>query len=239
MSALRLRGLAHAWPGQPPTFAGLDLEVQEGELVGIVGPSGAGKSTLLRVAGGLLPPTAGEVERSGRAAFGFQDPRLLPWRSVAGNLRFALDAWGVPRAEHATRLGPLLGRAGLDGLGDRLPAELSGGMAQRVSLVRALSLRPALLLLDEPFSAVDPDRREALHGLLGELLAGSPTAALLVTHDLAEAAVLCDRVHALRGGALGPARRPPGDRPRPPGQAWTPAGAAWIAELRGEMRGTA
>lgn len=183
-----IRGLGFGY--DRPIFDGLDLDVEPGEVVALLGPSGCGKSTLLRLAAGLLEPARGRVEVSSTALV-FQDPRLLPWRTVRGNLEFA----GCPmdRAE------ALLERVGLPDVLDRRPSELSGGMAQRVGVVRALAREPELLLLDEPFAAVDPLRREDLQDLLVELLADRRGRALLVTHDVAEAVRVGHRVVVLSG----------------------------------------
>jgi NitT/TauT family transport system ATP-binding protein len=200
-------GLRFAFPEGGPLFDGLSLTVPTGTVTALVGASGTGKSTLLRLVAGLLPANGGRITRpeptAGRAAQSlvFQDPRLLPWRTVAGNVHFALEAAGVPRTEWAARLDPLLARVGLAKAADTRPSALSGGMAQRAALVRALALRPRMLLLDEPFAAVDPLLREDLQRALEDLLEGADTTTLLVTHDITEALCLADRVLVL-------ARRP-------------------------------
>jgi len=184
---------------------GFSLDVPPGTVTALLGPSGSGKSTILRLIAGLLEPTSGTASRlegaPGRAAMSlvFQDPRLLPWKTVKENVHFALEAGGVPREEWAARTDPLLARVGLGAAAHLRPSALSGGMAQRAALVRALALRPRALLLDEPFGAVDPLLREDLQGALQGLLAGLDTTVLLVTHDIAEALVLADRVVVLVG----------------------------------------
>lgn len=186
-----------------PVLAGIDLHVPAGRTVAVVGPSGCGKSTLLRILAGLLSPARGTVVhpegRPGHPAVGmaFQDPRLLPWMTVRQNIAFALECAGCPRSAWADRMEPLLERVRLASSGDLLPGALSGGMAQRAGLVRALALEPACLLLDEPFSAVDPLLRETLQEELQDLRLGGPTAAtatVLVTHDVGEALFLGDEV---------------------------------------------
>lgn len=202
---IRLDSVTFGFPGGPALFERLDLEVPDGTVTALLGPSGCGKSTLLRLVAGLLVPTGGRVERPspepGRAdrSLVFQDPRLLPWRTVEGNARLALRAAGVPKAEWDARIHPLLQRVGLAAAARALPAALSGGMAQRAALVRGLALRPRTLLLDEPFAAVDPLLREDLQAALQDLLAAADTTTLLVTHDIGEAIVLADRVVVLRG----------------------------------------
>ena len=225
-----------AWEGEDaPLLEGLCLRVDAGEVVALLGPSGSGKSTILRLAAGLLQPTAGSVSRSGRAAMVFQDPRLLPWRSVAGNLDFALEAAGVPAAERATRWRPLLEAVGLAEAADLRPSALSGGMAQRVGVVRALAQAPALLLLDEPFGALDPLLREDLQGSLSALLSARGSAALLVTHDVQEAVTLADRVLVLGGrpAAVQAELAVELPKPRSAGVVWTAEGVEAVRELRG------
>jgi ABC-type nitrate/sulfonate/bicarbonate transport system ATPase subunit len=233
-----LDGVAFRWDGDDDDLlGGISLSVEPGELVALLGPSGAGKSTVLRLVAGLLQPTAGTVELRGRTAMVFQDPRLLPWRTVAGNLDFALEAAGVPAADREARWRPLLEAVGLGGAAGLRPEALSGGMAQRVGVVRALALAPALLLLDEPFGALDPLLREDLQRSLSSLLAERGSAALLVTHDVQEAVTLADRVLVLGGR---PARfvHEQGvslPRPRDPADVWTPPGTAAVRELRGKL----
>ena len=183
----------------------LDLFVGRGEIVGVVGTSGCGKSTLLRIIGGLEPATGGSVRIDGEPVRGprpeigivFQEPRLMPWLSVAGNVTFGLD--GVPRARRKALAEAALAKVGLTRFAKALPRELSGGMAQRVALARALVTEPEILLLDEPFSALDAFTRIRLQDELLRLWAIDRPTLLFVTHDIDEALALADRVIVLRG----------------------------------------
>lgn len=229
-AALRVRALRHAYTGGAGTVAALadvDLDVAPGEFVALVGPSGCGKTTLLRAAGGLLVPGGGEVLVGGapprmaaaRHALGLvgQEPGLLPWRRVAANVALALRLAGRPAP--AGEVAALLRRVGIEAFADAYPAELSGGMRQRVALARALAHRPALLLMDEPFGALDELSREALGRELLTLWAADRPAVLFVTHAIAEAVRLADRVVVLgpRPGRVVADLPVPLPRPRPPG----------------------
>jgi ABC-type nitrate/sulfonate/bicarbonate transport system ATPase subunit len=181
---------------------GLGLRVAEREIVAIVGPNGSGKSTLLRVICGLLAPEQGTVLTFGRPVQGvdpsvglvFQEPRLLPWRDVLANVALPLELAGVDRAECEARAREVLALTGMVDFTAALPAQLSGGMAQRAALARALVTRPAVLLLDEPFSALDALTRERLDAELVSLWARTGSSILLVTHSISEAVFLADRV---------------------------------------------
>jgi sulfonate transport system ATP-binding protein len=168
------------------------LRLAEREIVSLLGPSGCGKSTLLRIVAGLEREFSGRVERAGEAAavgFVFQEPRLMPWLTVEQNIGFVDD-----RAYDRARVAQLIREVGLEGFADALPKQLSGGMAQRVALARGLYSRPKVLLLDEPFSAVDAFTRMKLQDLLLQLADHHAIALLLVTHDVDEALYLSDRV---------------------------------------------
>lgn len=177
------------------------LHLHEGEVVSLVGASGCGKSTLLRLIAGLDRHFDGRVLLDGQSVreptrdirFVFQEPRLFPWLSVARNVAFDLDGHG----DHGARVAALLDEVGLSGLGDRLPKQLSGGQAQRVAIARGLFVQPRLLLLDEPFSAVDAFTRLRLQDLLLRVVEHHRITVLLVTHDIAEAVRLSDRVLVL------------------------------------------
>ncbi|MBA2314280.1 MAG: ABC transporter ATP-binding protein [Chloroflexi bacterium] len=184
---------------------GVSLDVEPGEIVALIGPNGSGKSTLLRAIAGLLTPDRGGVTLDGRPvtepdpAVGlvFQEPRLLPWRSVAANIAYPLELAGWPRARRDARVSELLELVGLEGAAGARPSQLSGGMRQRVALSRALALEPRVLLLDEPFSALDALTRERLNVELLDLWARTATTGIVVTHSIPEAIFLADRVIVL------------------------------------------
>lgn len=184
------------------------VSVTKGEFVCIVGPSGCGKTTLLRAAAGFVQPASGEVRRgaqvvrgpSREAAFVFQDygRALLPWRTVSGNVSLALEAANVPRELRAGRIEKVLETVGLSAHADKFPLQLSGGMQQRVQIARCLAQEPTLLMMDEPFGALDAMTRESLQDELSRLVRATGLTVLFVTHDLDEAIYLGDRVIALR-----------------------------------------
>jgi len=191
------------------------FDVARGEFVCIVGPSGCGKTTLLRAASGLLAPDSGEVLRNGQrvtepsreVAFVFQDygRALLPWRTVEGNIALALEAAGVRQLEHAARIADVLGKVGLVLHAHKFPAQLSGGMQQRVQIARCLAQQPQVLMMDEPFGALDALTRQSLQDELARLVLNDGLTVLFVTHDLEEAIYLGDRVLALQANP-GPGR---------------------------------
>ncbi len=239
--ALALRGVACTFvsrddPGQRYTAVrDVDLTVGAGEFVSVVGPTGCGKSTLLNVGAGLLAPSAGEVAVFGdalvginrRAGYMFQAESLMPWRSARANVAAGLEFRGVPVAEAAAQAEAWLRRVGLGGFGDRYPHQLSGGMRKRVSLAQTLVLDPDIILMDEPFSALDIQTRQLMENELLALWAEKKKAVLFITHDLDEAIALSDRVVCL---SAGPASHPIGefaiDLPRPRD----------VAEIRREPR---
>jgi len=195
----------------PPILERLSLTVRPGEFVALVGANGSGKSTLLRLLAGLLPPTAGRIEVGGerlaapdrRIGLVFQEPRLLPWRSVIDNVAFPLELAGWPIARRRARAREMLDLVGLEGVDDERPYRLSGGMRQRASIARALALEPGILLLDEPFSALDALTRERFNVALQEIWRQTGTSVVLVTHSIAEAIFLADRVLVLARAAAG------------------------------------
>ncbi|MEA2879263.1 MAG: NitT/TauT family transport system ATP-binding protein [Hyphomicrobiales bacterium] len=190
-----------------PVLDDISFSVRPGEFVCIIGPSGCGKTTLLRLAAGLLAPTSGTVAVGGHSelvpsletAFVFQDygRALLPWRDVYGNVSLALEAMGVPKAKRSARIESLLSKVGLAGHRSKYPAQLSGGMQQRLQIARCLAQTPKLFLMDEPFGALDAMTRQSLQDELLGLIHDSATTVLFVTHDLEEALYLGDRVVAL------------------------------------------
>jgi ABC-type nitrate/sulfonate/bicarbonate transport system ATPase subunit len=209
--AFRVTGGARVFPtpaGDVPAFRDLDLEVQRGEVLALLGPSGCGKSTLLRIVAGLDDLSAGELEiprhPDGRPAAGivFQDAHLLPWLTVRDNVALGLR-YRVNRHLDVTEVDRLLEVLGLGPLADALPAQLSGGQAQRVAIARTVVTAPPLLLLDEPFAALDPLTRRSLQDWLRHVRDLLDLTVVLVTHDVDEALHLGDRVVLLRGGTRG------------------------------------
>jgi NitT/TauT family transport system ATP-binding protein len=184
---------------------GVDLAIDPGQIVALIGPNGSGKSTLLRVVAGLLPLDRGTATLDGRPIDGpdarvglvFQEPRLLAWRTTASNIAYPLELAGVDRVARLARVAELLETVGLVGAAAQVPSELSGGMRQRAALARTLALEPEVLLLDEPFSALDELTRERLNLELLAITARNPTTVLLVTHSVQEAIFLADRVVVL------------------------------------------
>jgi ABC-type nitrate/sulfonate/bicarbonate transport system ATPase subunit len=201
---LELRGIEHGFAGTGPVLAGIDLAVQDGEIVALVGPSGCGKSTLLALAAGVLAPDAGRVlaggrdvtARAGSVALMLQRDLLLEWRSVLGNVLLAPELAGRGRAARPDALA-LLARHGLEQFADHYPHALSGGMRQRVALVRTLLAERPVLALDEPLAALDAQARLDAQAWLEGALEHRGGGALLVTHDVDEAVRLADRVVVL------------------------------------------
>ncbi|MER6910176.1 ABC transporter ATP-binding protein [Streptomyces sp. NPDC000594] len=227
----------------------LDLSIAPGEFLCVVGPSGCGKSTLLRIAAGLLRPSGGELEiRAGSprpAAMIFQDYGIHEWKTVLANVRFGLDIRRLPRREADRRAREWLRRLGLAECADAYPATLSGGMRQRVAIARALAVEPEILLMDEPFAALDAQLRTILQDELLELTQTLRTTTLFITHSLEEAIVLGDRVVVMsaRPGRIIAERRSPFPRPRTGDIRSAPEFAALERELwrllRDEVRGPA
>jgi NitT/TauT family transport system ATP-binding protein len=195
-STVRLRQLVQAFErDRPPVLDRIDLDVRPGEFVCLLGASGCGKSTLLSLIAGLDKPTSGTVEVAvGRPALMFQEPALLPWLTASGNVELALRARGVGRAARRDEAARLLSLMNLDGHGGKRVHELSGGMRQRVALARSLAQDSKLLLMDEPFAALDAITRDALHDELIRLWSAHGLTVVFVTHNVREAVRLGQRV---------------------------------------------
>jgi NitT/TauT family transport system ATP-binding protein len=219
----------------------IDLDIAPGEFFVIVGPSGCGKTTLLRVLQGLTSPTRGRILVGGKVVTGpgpdrgfvFQQDALYPWRSVLRNVGFGLELQGVAKAEIRTRAGAMIDLVGLNGFESHYPHELSGGMRQRVNLARALAIEPAILLMDEPFAALDALTRETMQHELLRIAAAAGTTVIFITHQIDEAVFLGDRVavFATRPGRLQeiiPIELP---RPRPPGVKQSPDFQSHVARI--------
>jgi sulfonate transport system ATP-binding protein len=232
---LQLRRVGKRFDNGVVALQNIDLAVGRGEILGIVGGSGCGKSTLLRLICGLDSPTEGDVLIEGDRVTGprpdigviFQEPRLMPWLDVARNVEFGLS--GMGRAEKSALAREAIERVGLSPFGDALPRQLSGGMAQRVAIARALITKPSVLLLDEPFSALDAFTRLDLQDHVLQLWSVDRPTMILVTHDIDEALALSDRVVVMRGhpGRIEDEFEIDLARPRrrssPPFQAWREA----------------
>jgi len=220
----------------------INLDVREEEFLCIVGSSGSGKTTLLRVLAGLADPAAGKVLFSGAEisgpsrdrAFIFQDysKALLPWRTVRGNVALSLEARNVPASEQDAIIDELLGRMGLSRAKEQFPGQLSGGMQQRVQIARCLAQDPKLLLMDEPFGALDAMTRQTLQNEILQLVADKHVATVFITHDLEEAIYLGDRVVVLGGSPAGVIESLEIDLPRPRNQLTTREDGRFLAYRR-------
>jgi NitT/TauT family transport system ATP-binding protein len=228
------------------------LNVRRGEFAAVVGPSGCGKSSLMKLVTGLVPPDSGDITIFGDkvrgpvkiAGMAFQNPNLLPWRKVIDNVLLPLEIvmphrrrFRQHKAEYRDKANALLKTVGLDGFGERYPWELSGGMQQRVSLCRALIHEPALLMLDEPFAALDAFTREELWCVLRDLWQKLSFTVILVTHDLREAAFLADKIHVMsaRPGRIVTTKMVELPRPRDLDICYEPRFTDIVHELRGKI----
>ena len=222
-AAVALRGVSRSFGGYRAVDA-IDLEIAAGRFVSLVGPSGCGKSTVLNIVAGLLPPTGGSVELFGepliginrRASYMFQQDALLPWKTVLGNIELGLILRGRERADAARHAQQWIERVGLTGFGEHYPAQLSGGMRKRVAMAQAWIGRPDIMLMDEPFGALDVHTRLRMESEILRLWTDSRQTVVFVTHDLEEAIALSDEVVVL---SAGPGSRVVGqhriDLPRP------------------------
>ncbi len=210
---LEMESVSHRYGGDAPALENLSLAVESGELVALLGPSGCGKTTALKVVAGLLRPTSGDVRVGGRSVVGtpperreaamvFQKPLLFPHMSVARNVGFGLKMRGASKEEADGKVLEALRRVRMEDFADRAPEELSGGQQQRVALARALVTEPQLLLLDEPFSALDANLREEMRDLVLRLQREGGHTTVFVTHDQEEAVVLADRIALVFDGRL-------------------------------------
>ena len=236
--AVQVRGVDHVHPNGTHALAGIDLSVARGEFVSLIGPSGCGKSTLLRLVAELDAPTRGEVRRHGdaRLAFVFQQPTLMPWARVAANVALPLSL-GASRADAARKVDDALAQVGLTQFAQAYPRELSGGMQMRASLARALVTEPELLLMDEPFGALDEITRDRLDRDLLALWSARKLTVLFVTHSLHEAVYLSNRVVVMspRPGRLAAELRIDEPYPRAPDFRVSERFARWCQMLSDRM----
>ncbi len=249
-SLIKIAGVRHAFDtatGPLQVLDGLELDVAEGGFVAVVGPSGCGKSTLTRLISGLLKPDEGLVELHGQPVTGpratvgmaFQNPVLLEWRSILQNVMLPLEIVpnSLTKPERKDRARHLLELVGLSGFEDKRPSELSGGMRQRASLCRSLVHKPEVLILDEPFGALDAFTREDLWQTMHQVKEREPFTGVLITHDLRESIFLADQVVVLSGR---PARTQyvldvPNSGPRDLDHLYTPEAADMLATLRHQI----
>ena len=234
--------------GEVQALSDISLRVLEGEFVALLGPTGCGKSSLLRLVSDLIPPTSGTIEvRGGPASaarhindfgFVFQEPALLSWRSAIGNVRLPLEVVGYPPAQRTKRCEELLDLVGLLKFKDAYPHELSGGMKQRVAIVRALAWNPPILLMDEPFSALDELTRGQLQDDLLKLWSRERKTILFVTHNISEAIYLADRVVVMspHPGRIKTILSPGLPRPRTEDLHETPEFINWTRSAREALR---
>jgi NitT/TauT family transport system ATP-binding protein len=252
---LRMRDVRLVYGRRRPTVAleALDLDIDEGAFVAVVGPSGCGKSSLMKLVTGLRRPTVGSITVAGRGVDGplkivgmaFQNPTLLPWRTTLSNVMLPLEIvephrqrLRQERARYRREANALLAAVGLETFGDKYPWQLSGGMQQRASLCRSLIHEPTLLMLDEPFGALDAFTREELWDVLQELWMRRRFTTILVTHDLREAVYLADTVHVMssRPGRIIATHDVPLERPRRPRTAYEPRFIDIVGRIREEIR---
>ena len=224
----------------------VDLQVRPGEFVSLIGPSGCGKSTLLNIVAGFVEPTSGRVLVDGDPVRGpssdrgvvFQQYSLFPWLSVRKNVEFGLKMKGIPASQRETQARTLLGLAGLLAFENHYPDQLSGGMQQRVGIVRALATSPQVLLMDEPFGALDAQTRTVMQEILTNMWQQFRISVLFVTHDIEESIFLSDRIYVMtaRPGRIKAEIKVPLPRPRTPEMTYTPEFIALVQQLKGLIR---
>ncbi len=246
MTAIRLAGVSKRFTKGPQIIQSLSTDIAPGEFVSIIGPSGCGKSTLLKLVAGLTPLTAGTIELDDQSpaaarqnlAFIFQDPTLLPWRTVRANIALPLELAGTPKPETNRIVGEQLALVGLTQVANHYPRQLSGGMKMRVSIARALASNPRVLLLDEPFAALDEISRDRLNEELLRLRQLHSWTVLFVTHSVAEAVFLSDRILVLapHPGRLAHDLRTPLPHPRTAQTRATPAFDQTVADVSRTLR---
>ncbi len=247
-AAIRLQAVTKTYrtrDGDVPSLTPIDLSIGAGEIVAVVGPSGCGKSTLLRLVAGLLPPSSGGIEVNGHpvtrphrdVGIVFQAPLLLPWRSVFRNVMMPAEVKRLPRAAHEQRARDLLRLTGLEAFATKYPWQLSGGMQQRAAICRALVHDPSILLMDEPFGALDALTRETMNLELQRIQMETGKTILLITHSIPEAVFLADRVVVMtaRPGAVAAIYDVTLPRPRTLDAMGDPAFAALAREVRGHF----
>jgi NitT/TauT family transport system ATP-binding protein len=238
-AALAFDHVAKTFPDGTQALQDISFTVEPGEMVAIVGPSGCGKSTLLRLASRLTNPTAGSIGvGDGNVGYVFQDPTLLPWRTVQRNVELLAELAGVPRAERARLAADAIALTGLSGFEYHRPRALSGGMRMRVSLARALTMRPRIFLFDEPFGALDEITRERLNGELLGLFERERFAGLFVTHSVSEATFMASRVLVMspRPGRILTEIQVPFEYPRDPELRFDPQFAAVAGHVSAQLR---
>ncbi len=241
MTKIRARGVTRvfsAGSNAVHALGPLDLDIDDGEFLTVVGPSGCGKSTFLRMIAGLINPSDGEITLSVKdpthaTATVFQDYSVFPWKKVIDNVRFGLQLQGVPKRESRQRAMHYLARLGLADRAGDYPGSLSGGMKQRVAIARALAVEPEILLMDEPFAALDAQLRKVLQDELLELWQGDRRTVVFITHSLEEAVLLGDRVVVMsaRPGTVLASKEVPFPRPRDAAVRDLPEFATFVASL--------
>jgi NitT/TauT family transport system ATP-binding protein len=226
LADIRIRGIDKTYPGTPPIKAldGIDLDVAEGEFAALLGPSGCGKSTLLNLLAGFEAPTLGALQVGGQPVLKpgpdrgvvFQEAALLPWLSVWDNVVFGPKVQGLPLADYEARATEMLSICGLESFRNHLPVQLSGGMRQRVGIARVLTLDPRVLLMDEPFGALDAQTRLTMQELLLSVWQRLRKTVIFVTHDIDEAILLADTIYVMsaRPGRIQTRIQVPLERPR-------------------------